>query len=238
MMLSEIRAETRRFLDEAVAESWTDPVLNAFINTAYEMRRAQIIAIHRLDFVKTYRFTFPVSTDFLTFEQIAELNPPSTLGFDVQEWIQVEDLSGGATEEPIEIAYLPWMRRHEAQTPAGARRGYVRTDAGYCWSYKGREFWVVQQPAQAMPLQVHVIPPFTPLQADQSRPEFTLFNRILAVDAAIYAREATGDAMNSLGTIRAELERSLLKAYEQRNSQEPDFMRSRAEDFDMGLGAR
>jgi len=237
MTKGEIRRVARQFLDEAAAETWTDAVLDEFINVAYEMRRAQIISMHRLDFVRTYNFTFPANTDFVTYDDIAAA--PDNAGFDVQEWVYVEDIQDA--QNPVEVAFCPWQRRNEVLPAAGTRVAATRRDVGFYWSHKAREFWVIRRPTQALQFRLNVITPFVPFSVapngDQQRPEFTYFNRILALDAAMLAREAVGDAQMNLGGIQQRMEMSMIRAYEERNASEPDYIHATDSDFTGGRGA-
>ena len=231
-----IRDIARRFIDEVAPESWTNEALDEFINIAYETRRAQIIGLHKLDFVKSYDYTYPADTTYVSFDTIAE-----TLGvnFDVMEWVYIEDISNA--ENPVEVGYVPWMRRNEVYAASGTRLSEARRDVGYYWSYKGDEFWIVQKPSSALSLRLHVVPPFTPFQThpngELSKPEFRYFNRILAIDAAVFARESVGDGQNNLVLVRKELEDALIKAYSERNSSEPEYITAYADDFTTGRGA-
>ena len=64
-----------------------------------------------------------------------------------------------------------------------------------------------------------------------------MFDRIIAIDAAILARESTGEAISALGPIQAQLDLSMVRAYEERNSSEPDYMIAKDSDFNTGRGA-
>lgn len=247
MRKGQIRAIARRFVDELAPESWTNEALDEFINVAYEVRRAQIVGLHKLDFVKTYDYTYPADTTFVTYQTISDfLDPVGAArlgaelgGFDVMEWVYVEDVSSASN--PVEVGYVPWMRRNEVYAASGTRLSEARRDVGYYWSYKGDEFWIIQKPSSALSLRLHVIPPFVPFQiyprGEESIPEFRLFNRLLAIDAAVFAREAVGDGQNNLLTVRKELEDAMVKAYSERNSSEPDYIAAYADDFSTGRGA-
>jgi len=237
MTKGEIRRVCRRFLDEAAAETWTDATLDEFINVAYEIRRAQIISLHRLDFVKTYDFTFPANADFVTYDQIAAA--VGNAEFDVQEWVFVEDVQDAS--DPVEVAYCPWIRRNEVLPSSGTRVAASRRDVGFYWSYKAREFWIIRRPNQDLNLRLNVITPFKPFpvapNGDLQRPEFTYFNRLIAIDAAILAREAVGDALMNLGALQSSLSDAMIRSYEERNSSEPDYIQATDSDFTGGRGA-
>jgi hypothetical protein len=238
MTKAEIRSVCRTFLDEINAESWTDNQLDELINVAYEMRWSQIVGLHRLDFVKSFDFTYPANTTSVTFDTIA-VSAPANNEFDVMEWVFVEDIQDATN--PVEVGYVPWMRRNEVLAASGTRVAASRRDVGYHWTYKGRELWIIRQPTSALSLRLHVVPPFKPFDVgalgDLQRPQFTLFNRILAVDAALLARESVGDDVKNLGIIQERMSVALERAYTQRNAAAPDRIHGTDADFTMGRGA-
>lgn len=238
MTKAEIRSLSRQFLDERTAETWLDTELDGLFNIVHSLRRAQIISLHRKDFVTHVDFTYPANTDFVLWSQIQELAGVDS--FDVHEWFQVEDRTD--PDNRVEVQPVDWMRRHEVWAPTGARTNLARRDASYFWAYKGREFWIIRRPTNTLPLRVYYVPAsvsfgVTP-RDDLRRPEFSMFNELLSIDIAVLARESVGDDLKNLGGVQDRLERALIKAYSERNASEADFMIADPADFTHGIGAR